>query len=196
MKLPSSYFLNDDAVFMAKAFLGKVLCTNISGACCAGMITETEAYAGVHDRASHAWGDRHTERTAPMYMDGGIAYVYLIYGMYSLFNIVTAPIDTPHAILVRAIKPLEGIEIMKQRRNFKTMKGLTDGPGKLSIAMGIHFSDTGVDLGGNRIWVEDRGAIIDENKIISGPRIGVEYAGEDAGKPFRFILNDIDDLMM
>src|SRR5210317_603309 len=184
MKLPKSYYQDENVVELARAFIGKVLVSNISGVLTSGIITETEAYAGIHDRASHAWGGRRTERTAPMYLDGGIAYVYLIYGMYSLFNIVTAPSGTPHAVLVRGIQPLEGREQMKKRRGTSKITGLSDGPGKLSIAMGIHYSQTGEDLGGNRIWIEDRGISPEPGKITVGPRIGVDYAGKDAGLPY------------
>jgi len=175
---------------MARSFLGKVLVTHISGQQTSGIITETEAYAGIHDRASHAYGNRNTSRTAPMYLDGGIAYVYLIYGIYSLFNIVTAPAGTPHAILIRAIFPLEGKDKMMKRRKTQHLAGLADGPGKLSISMGIHYSDSGEDLQGNRIWIEDRGIVPAESEITAGPRIGVDYAGEDAFLSYRFLLKD------
>jgi len=177
-----------NAVYMAKTLLGKVLVTQISSQMTSGIITETEAYAGIHDRASHAYGNRNTSRTAPMYRHGGIAYVYLIYGIYSLFNVVTAPAGTPHAILIRAISPLDGVSIMKKRRKAQHTTGLTDGPGKLSIAMGIHYSDSGENLQGNRIWIEDRGIVPMEKEIFAGPRIGVDYAGDDALLPYRFVL--------
>lgn len=192
--LDKAFYLHEDAVFMAKAFLGKVLVTKISGKVTSGIISETEAYAGIHDKASHAYGKRNTIRTAPMYLDGGIAYVYLIYGIYSLFNIVTAPAGIPHAVLVRAIQPLEGLDVMLERRKLRFTKGLANGPGKLSVAMGIHYSDSGEDLLGDRIWIEDRGISPEANEIITSPRIGIDYAGEDADKPYRFILNDVDDL--
>jgi len=194
MKLDKAIYLNEDVVFLAREFLGKVLCTSIDGQFCAGVITETEAYAGIHDRASHAWGDRRTKRTEPMYRNGGIAYVYLIYGMYSLFNIVTAPAGTPHAVLVRAVRPMDGIDLMMQRRKAVKLKGLADGPGKLTIALGIHYSDTGKDLCGSRIWIEDRGIKTDDKKVVRGPRINVDYAGEDALLPYRFRLSDLGDL--
>ena len=174
---------------LARWFLGKVLLTQIDGHITSGIITETEAYAGINDRASHAWGGRRSKRTAPMYMAGGVAYVYLIYGMYSLFNIVTGPPGIPHAVLVRAIRPLEGIDIMRRRRNRPKGKGLADGPGKLAMAMGICCADSGIPLFGNRIWIEDRGILPGAADIISGPRIGVDYAGEDALLPYRFICN-------
>ena len=191
MKLDKSFYMHDDTVEMARSFLGKVLYTHVSGKVTSGIIIETEAYAGIHDRASHAWGNRHTKRTAPMYQDGGIAYVYLIYGIYSLFNIVTAPAGTPHAILVRAIDPLIGIEIMMERRGSNNISGLTNGPGKLSTALGIHYSDSGTDLSGNRIWIEDQGIIPDPSQIKTGPRIGVDYAGADANLPYRFVYDPV-----
>ncbi len=188
MKLEKAFYRQEDAVLIAKEFLGKVLFTNISGKITSGIITETEAYAGIHDKASHAWGNRRTSRTEPMYHEGGIAYVYLIYGIYSLFNIVTAPAGIPHAVLIRAIHPLDGIETMLVRRRMQRLKNLSDGPGKLSLALGIHYSDSGEDLFGNRIWIEDRGINPVDNEITTGPRIGVDYAGEDAFLPYRFIL--------
>ena len=189
MKLEKAFYQHEDAVLMAKAFLGKVLTSQISGRLTSGIITETEAYAGIHDKASHAYGDCLTKRTAPMYLDGGIAYVYLIYGIHSLFNIVTAPAGTPHAILIRAIYPVEGTDIMQKRRNHNKITGLTDGPGKLSQALGIHYSNSGEDLGGERIWIEDHGIVPQAGEIITGPRIGVEYAGKDALLPYRFRLD-------
>jgi DNA-3-methyladenine glycosylase len=187
MKLGKSFYQKDDAVLMAKIFLGKFLVTSIDGKLCAAMITETEAYAGIHDKASHAYRNKHTVRTSPMFQQGGIAYVYLIYGMYSLFNIVTAPAGIPHAILIRAVHPADGIPHMLSRRNTKKMKGLSDGPGKLSQALGIHYSDSGTDLCGDHIWIEDRGIIPEEKDILIGPRINVDYAGKDALLPYRFI---------
>ncbi|RLD39925.1 MAG: DNA-3-methyladenine glycosylase [Bacteroidetes bacterium] len=189
MKLEKAFYQHEDAVFMAKAFLGKVLTSQISGRLTSGVITETEAYAGIHDKASHAYGDCHTKRTAPMYLNGGIAYVYLIYGIHSLFNIVTAPADIPHAILIRAIYPVEGTDIMQKRRNHNKITGLTDGPGKLSQALGIHYSNSGEDLGGESIWIEDHGIVPQAGEIITGLRIGVEYAGKDALLPYRFRLD-------
>ena len=188
MKLKKSFYQSDAVVQLAQSFLGKVLVTHIDGHLTSGIITETEAYAGINDRASHAYGRGLTSRTAPMYLAGGIAYVYLIYGIYSLFNIVTAPKGVPHAVLIRAISPLEGQKIMKERRKMEKMRGLTNGPGKLSEALGIHYSDSGISLQADRIWIEDRDIKVDPSRITSGPRIGIDYAGEDALLPYRFIL--------
>lgn len=189
MKLDPSYYLNHDVVGLARSFLGKVMVSHIDGSLCSGMITETEAYAGISDRASHAYGDRHTARTATMYREGGCAYVYLIYGIHSLFNIVTGPEGTPHAVLVRALKPLDGLGVMKKRRNTNNTSALCNGPGKLTVAMGIHYSHSGESLSEDRIWIEDRGIRPAAAEVVTGRRIGVDYAGEDALLPYRFILD-------
>ncbi len=189
-KLPCSFYQDTDVVMLARALIGKVLVTSIDGMTAAGMIIETEAYAGAGDRASHAFGNRFTERTAPMFAKGGIAYVYLIYGIHSLFNVVTGPDGIPHAVLVRALKPLDNIDLMMQRRKTMDVKRLCNGPGTLSQAMGIHFSDSGTSLLDNRIWIEDRGFETGHEKIITGPRINVGYAGKDALLPYRFRIND------
>ncbi|MCK4568941.1 MAG: DNA-3-methyladenine glycosylase [Bacteroidales bacterium] len=189
MKLGKAFYQHEDAVFMARALLGKVLVTRISGLLTSGIITEIEAYAGIRDKASHAFSNRYTSRTAPMYLNGGIAYVYLIYGIHSLFNIVTAPAGIPHAMLVRAIHPLNGLDIMQERRSSKHSKDIAGGPGKVSQALGIHYSDSGEDLQGDKIWIEDRGIVPHADEILSGPRIGVDYAGKDALLPYRFIYH-------
>lgn len=189
MKLSPDYYLDQDVVHLARSFLGKILVSCFENKLTAGIITETEAYAGINDKASHAYGDRYTRRTAPMYEEGGIAYVYLIYGMYSLFNIVTAPKGIPHAVLVRGIHPQDGINFMEERRGRPCGKGFSDGPGKLSSALGIHYSESGVSLQGNRIWIEDRKVEVEEKDIIVGPRVGIDYAAEDTSLPYRFRYN-------
>jgi DNA-3-methyladenine glycosylase len=148
------------------------------------VITETEAYAGAGDKASHASGGRRTARNEPMYGQGGVAYVYLCYGIHHLFNVVTNREGTPHAVLVRAVHPLEGIDVMVQRRG--RVRFSTGGPGTLSQALGIHTSQSGTDLLGTRIWIEDRGIVVPQKEVIVGPRVGVDYAGEDALLPYRF----------
>lgn len=195
-KLSKDFYLQDDVVGLSKQLLGKVLFTKDEKTVTAGIITETEAYAGETDKASHAYGGRRTERTETMYAEGGISYVYLCYGMYSLFNVVTNQKDIPHAVLVRAIQPIEGINKILERRNSeKLKKGLTTGPGKVSLALGINFrSHNAQDLSGRKIWVEDRGIVFPEELINKGPRIGVEYAGEDAKLPYRFWVNEKENL--
>ena len=194
-KIARSYYLQPDVVFLAKDLLGKYLVTKFDGKLTSGMIVETEAYEGVTDRASHAYGNRRTARTEIMYSIGGTAYVYLCYGMHSLFNIVTNFEGIPHAILIRGIVPEEGIDIMLKRagKPFLTKKfGI--GPGNVSKALGIHYSQTGLDLiktpykKDNGIWLEDRGFMVEAEKIIVTARIGVQYSGEDATRPYRFLL--------
>lgn len=176
---------------MAQKFIGKVLCSDLNGYYCAGIIAETEAYAGITDRASHAYGNRRTRRTEVMYMTGGHAYIYLCYGVHSLFNIVTNQSGMPDAILVRAIIPLEGTECMMQRLKKQDIKPdqRLDGPGIVSKAMGFHYTMSGTDLCGENIWIDDRNIDLRNYRIKTTPRIGVAYAGEDAALPYRFVLH-------
>ena len=191
MKIPHSFYTRQDVVKIARELLGKVLVTEINGIHTAGIIVETEAYAGPHDKACHAYLRRNTIRTAPMFKEGGIAYIYLIYGMYHLFNIVTHDFDEPYAILVRAVEPLEGIEDMLIRRGADTLKpSLTAGPGTLSIALGITQALSGVSLQGPQIWLEDRGIKVPRRDIVATTRVGVAYAEDDALLPYRFLIRD------
>lgn len=188
-KLPRSFYTRDDVVAVSRELLGKLLFTRIDGSITGGIITETEAYRGPEDRASHAFGGRRTQRTEIMYAQGGTAYVYLCYGMHHLFNVVTNKKDTPHAVLIRAIEPLEGMEIMLKRRKRKTMeRAVTAGPGSMSRALGITTAFTGTDLLGNKIWMEDAGNNPSADEIISSKRIGVDYAGEHAERLWRFTI--------
>ena len=186
-KLPESYFLSDDVVATAKNLLGKKLVTCIDGIKTSGIITETEAYAGVNDKGSHAYGGKRTKRNEVMYHSGGIAYIYLCYGMHPLFNIVTNTKEIPHAVLIRAIYPVEGKELILKRRNAISMnKNLSNGPGKVTRALGLDLSQNGEKVFGKTIWLEVQQQSIPEGKIFSGPRIGIDYAGEDALLPYRF----------
>ncbi len=195
--LPRSYYLNPDVAFLAKDLLGKCLVTQFDGKLTSGMIVETEAYAGVTDKASHAYGNRRTVRTEVMYSIGGTAYVYLCYGMHSLFNIVTNREGIPDAILIRGIVPDEGTGIMLQRTGKDSVtKNFGIGPGNVSKALGIHYSHTGLDITRKTlkkkdtgIWLEERGFVVDPGKIQITTRIGVQYAGEDASRPYRFVLH-------
>jgi DNA-3-methyladenine glycosylase len=184
-KLKKEFYLRDVNV-VAKELLGKRLVTNFNGQLTAGLITETEAYAGVTDRASHAYGGRRTARTEIMYSEGGVAYVYLCYGMYSLFNVVTGKKDLPHAVLIRAIQPVTGLETMMKRRKMKSeAKNFSSGPGTLAMALGIHFrKHSGLSLLDSEIWIEE-GQPVNRSAILTGPRIGVDYAGKDAFLPYR-----------
>lgn len=188
-KLPRSFYMRDDVLQITRELLGKFLVTRFRDVITSGMITEAEAYAGVIDSASHAHKGRRTNRTEIMYATGGTAYVYLCYGVHHLFNVVTNEKDIPHAILIRGIEPAEGIETMLKRRKMKSPShSLTAGPGSLSKALGIHVRNTGSDLLGNKIWIEDRGVKIPSSKIVRTKRIGVEYAGEHAHLLYRFII--------
>jgi DNA-3-methyladenine glycosylase len=190
-KLPRSFYTRDQVLEIAKELLGKFLVTRIDGHTCSGMIVETEAYAGIIDRASHAYNDRRTKRTEIMYAAGGTAYVYLCYGIHHLFNVVTNRKDHPHAVLIRALEPVEGIEVMLARRQKQKLDyTLTKGPGALSKALGIEVYHTGENLLGKTIWIEDRKIKIQPQKIYSGRRVGVDYAGDHASWPYRFYVND------
>jgi DNA-3-methyladenine glycosylase len=189
LKLEQSFYLRNDVVGIARELLGKVVCTRIDSNLTTALITETEAYAGITDKASHAYGDRRTKRTEPMYGAGGLAYVYLCYGIHHLFNVVTNKNGIPHAILIRSGKPLSGINLMlERRRKSDPDKNLLGGPGSFAQALGIKTSDTGTGLSGDRIWIEDQAVEVAENKIVVGPRVGIDYAKEDAKRPYRFRL--------
>ncbi len=188
MKLSSNFYVRDDVVQISRELLGKVLCTDLPGGVTRAIITETEAYAGVGDKASHAYGGRRTKRTEPMFGEGGIAYVYLCYGIHHLFNVVTGSVDTPHAILIRAAIPLQGTAIMLERRGKSlTDKSLLAGPGSLAKAMGITTALSGRSLLDNEVWIENHQLVVADTAIVSGPRVGVDYAQEDAARLNRFI---------
>ncbi|HSM32395.1 MAG TPA: DNA-3-methyladenine glycosylase [Woeseiaceae bacterium] len=187
--LPRSFYLRDDVTAISRDLLGKVLCTEIDGRHTSVVITETEAYAGVTDRASHAYGDRRTRRTEPMYGPGGIAYVYLCYGIHHLFNVVTNVKGVPHAVLVRAGKANAGITTMLERRGKPAADStLLAGPGSLARALGITTALTGSSLLDGPIRIEDHGLQVDDARVSVGPRVGIDYAAEDAGRPYRFRL--------
>ena len=190
MPLPQSYYLHHDVVFLAKDLIGKYLFTKIDGQLCGGIITETEAYKGMEDRACHAFGGKRTPRNEMMYAQGGVAYVYLCYGIHPLLNVVTNLKDTPDAVLIRAIHATHGEELMLRRTGKPQMKPqVTNGPGKVTKALGITLADNGEPFQSKRIWIEDRGFDLSKTEIFSTPRIGVDYAGEDALLPYRFCLN-------
>lgn len=182
--LPRAFYDRTDVVAIARDLLGKALVTTINGERTVGIITETEAYAGSTDRASHAFGGKVTGRNEVMYGPPGHAYVYLCYGIHHLFNVVTNGPGVAHAVLVRAVRPLEGIDIMAARRGMATPT--TGGPGTLTQALGIRTTHNGYDLLDSAITLEDRGIEVATADIIIGPRIGVDYAGSDALLPYRF----------
>ncbi|WBV57605.1 DNA-3-methyladenine glycosylase [Chryseobacterium sp. Chry.R1] len=189
MKLPLSYYQNQDVIFLAQNLLGKVLFTQIGDQVTAGIIVETEAYFGALDKASHAYGGRRTDRTETLYHEGGVSYVYLCYGIHHLFNIVSSVRDEPHAVLVRAVEPLVGKEIMEQRRNMPfTKAAISSGPGSAAKALGIDRTFNKKDLTGEEIWIEDHGIRYSPDDIVASPRVGVAYAQEDALLPWRFFV--------
>ena len=192
MRLSASFYAKDDVVAVARDLLGKVLCTRLNGQLTKAIIVETEAYAGVTDKASHAYGGRRTKRTEPIYGQGGTAYVYLCYGLHHLFNVVTNQAETPHAVLIRAGIPVTGTGRMLKRRNrAKVDKTLLAGPGSLAKALGITTEHTGLSLMNGQIWIEDHGTDVADDAVTIGPRVGVDYAGEDALRPYRFRLSKL-----
>ncbi|MFF5382207.1 DNA-3-methyladenine glycosylase [Pedobacter suwonensis] len=189
MKLSPEYYRNEDVVSLAKDLLGKVLYTKIGEEITAGIIVETEAYFGVKDKASHAYGGRRTHRTETMYGEGGVAYVYLCYGMHHLFNVVTSVKDDPHAVLIRGIEPILGLEIIEQRRNMSRLKGaISAGPGSAAKALGIDKTFNAKNLSDEEIWIEDHGIWYAEEDIAATPRVGIAYAKEHALLPWRFFV--------
>ncbi len=197
-KLPREFYMRADTLQIARELLGKTLVVpNADGERVTGKIVETEAYCGIEDKAAHSYKNRRTKRTETMFAVGGTAYIFFIYGMYFQFNAVVGEIDTPHAVLIRAVEPLENIELMRERRHLIKRKNdskmpdknLTSGPGKLCIAFGIDKNFDGADLLGEKVWLET-GAEISAGEIAVGKRIGIDYAEEYAEKPWRFWLKD------
>jgi len=188
-KLSYSYYQNIDVNAVAVDLLGKYLFTSIDGTVTGGIIVETEAYKGAEDKASHAYAGRFTSRTQTMYEDGGLAYVYLCYGIHHLFNVVTGPKGIPHAVLIRGLEPVEGLEHMLSRRGMSILKSnITAGPGALAKAMGIDKNLNSADLQGDLIWVEDRGLGFKNEQIVACPRVGVAYAEDHALLPWRYFV--------
>ena len=188
MKLSERFYRRTDVVRIARELLGKCLFTKSEGAIAGGIIVETEAYSW-KERGCHAYGGKRTDRTAVMFNDGGCAYVYLIYGIHNLFNIVTNRKDIAEAVLVRAIEPFEGESFMAERRGpLSSRYQLTSGPGKLTKALGIDRNWNGKSLLDSEIWIEDVGRNVAHGNILAGPRIGIDYAMEDAALPWRFTV--------
>lgn len=188
-KLPFSFYQNNDVNSLAVQLLGKQLYTYVEGHLTGGIIVETEAYKGVIDKASHAYGGRFTNRTQVMYAAGGLAYVYLCYGIHHLFNVVTAPEGTPHAVLIRGLEPVTGVDVMLQRRNMIALKpNLTAGPGALAKALAIDKVLNAKDLQGEEIWIADTGMSVKPENIAAVPRVGVAYAEDHALLPWRYYI--------
>ena len=192
IRLQKSYFLQHDVLALARDLLGKYVFTRKDGQLSGGIISEVEAYKGIADRASHAFGGRRTRRNEMMYHEGGVAYMYLCYGIHNMLNFVTNEQDVPDAILIRGIVPTHGEELMLQRTGKRNMSAsIGSGPGKVSKLLGLTTADNGCPLDGDTLWVEDRDLCVSDNMVQVTPRIGVDYAGEDALLPYRFVMKDI-----
>ncbi len=188
-KLTLDFYRRENVLQVAEELMGKLLITNKDGILTSGRIVECEAYAGAPDKASHAFGGRRTNRNEVMYGEGGVSYVYLCYGIHHLFNVVTNVKETPHAILVRSLEPVQGMKDMLIRTGKNKIDNtLTRGPGNLSKALGIYTKDNGEILTGKNIYLADDGFSYSKNEIFTSPRIGVDYAGDDALLPYRFYI--------
>ena len=196
-KILKNDFFKRDTVEVAKSLIGKKIIRNISGNFFCVKIVETEAYLGLEDRACHSYGGRITDRNKTLYLPGGHIYVYLIYGMYDLLNIVTRDEDHPEAVLIRGVEPLENLDGISKNRFGKAYeelstyqrKNLSNGPGKLSMAIGINRSLNGKVLSKDYLYIGE-GEEVPEKDLVITKRIGIDYAGEDADLPLRFCLRD------
>ena len=189
MRIERKFYMRD-AVTVGKDILGKIIVKKTAdGRMMSGRITEVEAYMGITDKASHSYGGRRTKRTEVMYKEGGYSYVFLIYGMYECFNVTVGRGGDPQAVLIRGVEPLENKNLMWEKRKVKKEKDISNGPGKLTKALGITREDNEADLvAGENIWLEDDGYKVKD--IVETTRIGIDYAEEDALKPWRFYIKD------
>ena len=191
--LPKSFYIREDVVQISKDLLGKCIVTNFNNQLTVGKIVETEAYRAPDDKACHAYQNLFTNRTKTLFEEGGVAYVYLCYGIHHLFNVVTGKKGMAHAVLIRAIEPIDNVELMLERRGkAKLSRQLTAGPGVMSKALGITKQHTSISLFSkdSPIWIEDRGIKIADKNIIASPRVGVDYAEECALWDWRFRIKD------
>ena len=190
-KLPREFYTRPNVLTVARDLLGHLLVVPArDGRRVSGIIVEAEAYRGPQDRASHAHRGRRTARTETMYWTGGTAYVYFVYGMHHQFNVVTNVREIPHAVLIRALEPVEGLELMRRRRHGQPDHDLTNGPGKLCAALGIDRALDGADLRGDRVWIEAATRRIPASAVARGPRVGIDYAQEWVERPWRFWIRN------
>lgn len=190
-KLKREDYLKNPFFIAKHILLGSYLCTNIDGKLTKGKITEVELYIGGKDKASHSYEYKRTARTEIQYHIGGHAYIFKIYGMYDQFCVVTNDVNIPNVALIRSLEPIEGIDIMKERRKTNNIRNLTTGPGKLCQALGIKTDEHyGIDLLGDVIWISPKLEEIKISDIIATPRIGIDYAQEYAKKCWRFVLKN------
>lgn len=188
-KVNIAFYKRSNVLQIARELLGKVLTTKWNGIITSGRIVEVEAYNGIVDKASHAFGGRRTNRNEIMYADGGVAYIYLCYGIHHLFNVVTNTKGIPHAILIRAIEPIEGVDEMMKRTGKKKLDyTLTKGPGNVSKALGLFTMQTGQSLNSKDLFLADDAHRYRRIETGASPRIGVDYAGKDAFLPYRFYI--------
>ena len=188
-KVPLSFYNRKDVVKIARELLGKIIVTNFNGKITSGKIVETEAYIGIVDKASHAFSGKRTAKNEHMYSAAGTAYVYICYGIHQMLNIVTNEKEIPDAVLIRAIEPIEGIEIMMQRTGKKKSdKTITRGPGNVGKALGIFKHHSGLFLLDEEIYLLDNDEKLADEMIGTSKRIGVESAGADALLPYRFYI--------
>jgi DNA-3-methyladenine glycosylase len=188
-KVPLSFYERKDVVKIAEELLGKIVVTNFDRKITSGRIVETEAYVGIIDKASHSFGGRRTARNEHMYSPAGTAYVYICYGMHQMLNVVTNDKEIPDAVLIRALEPMNGIEIMLERTGkAKVDKTLTRGPGNVGKALGIFKHHSGLFLLDEQIYLLEDGKKFTRQEIGISKRIGVESAGADAFLPYRFYV--------
>lgn len=188
MKLPADFYLREDPCIISKELLGKTLFSRVDDQLCCGIIVETEAYMGPVDRGSHAWNLKRTPRNEIMYSTGGVVYMYICYGIHDMLNVVTGPAETPHAVLIRAVEPLSGIEIMRERRgviinDFR----LCQGPGALAKAFGLQKIHNGLSLQHDTIWIEE-GAAVEESRIVTASRVGLNIEEPYKSIPWRYYI--------
>ena len=189
MLLNEAFYRRQDVTRIARDLLGKALFTRIDGKTTAGIIVETEAYSW-KERGCHAYNNRMTARNAVMFGEGGNAYVYLCYGMYNLFNVVTNREGKADAVLIRALEPVEGLTTMLKRTGAGKPSRITSGPGKLTRALAIDRKHNGLPLSSRQVWLEDAGVRIARGMTVASARIGIDYAGEDANLPWRYTIKD------
>ena len=186
MKLPNSFYQRQNVITIAKELIGKVLVTNVNNKLTSGIIVETEAYS-YKERGCHAFKGM-TPRNKVMFEEGGVTYVYLCYGIHHLFNVVTNQKDKADAVLIRALEPLVGQSVMQERMKTKSLNKITSGPGQLTKALGIDRNHNGLFLQNHEIWIEEGTSRVLAKSILASPRVGIDYAGEDAKLPWRFTL--------
>lgn len=188
-KLGKDFYERDDVLKVSRELMGKIVVTRWNGKTTSGRIVECEAYAGPKDKASHAFGGRRTNRTEIMYASGGVAYVYLCYGIHHMLNVVTNRKDIPQAILIRALEPVDGIkEMLRRTKKEIADNSLTRGPGNVCKALGIFTHHTGISLRSKELYIGDDGFEYADKEVYQSPRIGVDYAGKDALLPYRFYV--------